>query len=224
MIGVFSGGLAIVVGVACVGLQEAGAKGAGGAYTFEERNQDENYTSWFGSNNRGALVGNAAAPDDPTRSRMWGVIENGDGVTLIEEDSFPGIDFDAAGFMAVEVLDINDRGEAVGEVYDPVVQAFVGWRRDSRGRVELLPVHGNYNLLTASGINNAGTVVGTVNGGIGDWTPHGYVFSRGHLTPFDVPGSDGTTVEAIEGDSRSSRRRASTTHFSFPMTSTTGAR
>ena len=96
-----------------------------------------------------------------------------------------------------DVADINDRGQIVGYYDNPDGTPGHGFLRDAGGRFTNIAFPGA-SVTNVHGINNRGQVVGAyLEGGV---TPnpdgtvprgkvHGYLWSAGRFTSFDVPGS-----------------------------------
>ena len=140
------------------------------------------YTSIFGINNHGVMVGNYAAVDDPTWSHVWGFIYDGGTFTQVAIGDAP----------YVSLFQINNRGDSVGEVHyaDGTLGTFV---RRADGAIEVLPVEG-----VAHDINDRGTIVGTTF--VPGEADRGFVYNRGRLTFYDAP--DATYTQVVGTDDR----------------------
>jgi uncharacterized membrane protein len=140
------------------------------------------FTSAYGINNGGTIVGNFVTAD-------W------------ELDGFV---FQKGGFTDVAVPggsggalnDVNDLEQAVGsfdDVETGVVHAFV---RSKSGQITVLPDAAPGAWLTeATGINNAGVIVGFFIDA--DGQAHGFVLCAGIYTTYDYPGATRTLLTRI---------------------------
>jgi uncharacterized membrane protein len=108
---------------------------------------------------------------------------------------------DLPRFDNTAVTDINDRGQVAGQTLDAAGQA-VGFLRDPDGRVTIIDLSGRAEVGELLALNDRGQVVGywddryqtpTIEPG----TRHGFVWDRGRLTKFDVPGSLATGALGI---------------------------
>ncbi|MCE9527113.1 MAG: hypothetical protein K8R36_13790 [Planctomycetales bacterium] len=155
------------------------------AYTFQALDVPAelgDFTSAYGINNSGTIVGNFATVN-------WEI---------------DGFIFDKGGFTDVAVPggsggalnDVNDEGLAVGSFDDvdtDVVHSFV---RSKNGEISVLPDAAPGAWLTeATGINNAGMVVGFFIDA--DGQAHGFVLREGKYTTYDYPGATRTLLTRI---------------------------
>jgi uncharacterized membrane protein len=99
------------------------------------------------------------------------------------------------------VTDINNRGQVVGQELDAAGRT-IGFLRDPDGKLTIIDLPGRAEVGEVLALNDRGQVVGlwedqaetpTVEPG----THHGFVWDRGRLTRFDVPGSLATGALGI---------------------------
>jgi uncharacterized membrane protein len=99
------------------------------------------------------------------------------------------------------VTDINDRGQVVGQKLDAAGRT-IGFLRDPDGKLTIIDLPDRAEVGEVLALNDRGQVVGlwedraetpTVEPG----THHGFVWDRGRLTRFDVPGSLATGALGI---------------------------
>jgi hypothetical protein len=110
------------------------------------------------------------------------------------------------------VTDINNRGQVVGQTLDAAGQT-IGFLRDPDGKLTIIDLPGRAEVGEVLALNDRGQVAGlwedraetpTVEPG----THHGFVWDRGRLAKFDVPGSLGTGAhQQRRPDHRRLRRR-----------------
>jgi len=88
---------------------------------------------------------------------------------------------------------INDRGDIVGVVVDPVAGVAEGFFRGRHGQFNNAFVEPNDtgNVTQGRGINNARQICGNYTNG-SDGTSHGFFLVRGAFTGFDIPDSSST--------------------------------
>lgn len=93
---------------------------------------------------------------------------------------------------------INDQGDIVGAVVDPVAGVTRGFFRGRHGPSKSTFVDPNDtgNLTQGRGINNARVVIGNYTDG-SDGTSHGYFLSHLVFTEFDLPDVSGTVPLGI---------------------------
>lgn len=106
--------------------------------------------------------------------------------------------FDVSGMgRNTEPQKINDRGDIVGAVVDPVAGVTRGFFR-GRGHFSSTFVDPNDtgNLTQGRGINNARVICGNYTDG-SDGTSHGYFLSHLVFTEFDLPDVSGTVPLGI---------------------------
>ncbi len=141
------------------------------------------FTSAFGNNNAGTIVGNYGAPDGNAHGFIF---RSGHFIDIV----VPG----AAGFDLGSVGDINDAGIAVGSFMD---EDFVGhmYLRSPQGHFTFLPDPEPGASSSASGNNNKGTIVG--NFVDVDGARHGFIWQGGQYTPFDAPGARSTRLNGV---------------------------
>lgn len=141
------------------------------------------YTSAYGINNAGVVVGNFVTFD-------W------------ELDGFV---FDRSGFQDVVVpdaaaddrgalIDVNDLGQAVGTFADGdgVLHSYM---RSADGEITALPDVPGAILTEATGISNAGVIVGFYR--YPDFSTHGFILKGGIYTTYDYPGALRTFLTRI---------------------------
>ncbi|HXV12692.1 MAG TPA: hypothetical protein VEC56_00670, partial [Candidatus Krumholzibacteria bacterium] len=158
-----------------------------GAYEFRALDVPADmgsYTSAFGNNNLGTIVGNFAAPDGSAHGfvhRLGRFID----VTV------PGAGPSDRGSLA----DINDLGIAVGSFYDEddIGHTYV---RGPLGNIIVLPDREpDVRSCEGYGINNRGTIVGNFVDAAG--VRHGYIWRLGQYATFDAPGARSTRLNAV---------------------------
>jgi uncharacterized membrane protein len=169
-------------------------------------------TFLFGVNNLGQAVGAAVYVNDPVHgSATWGYFFTVQGAPLTVQPYLT-----PHGFLVDTTLrGINNLGAVVGHI-SPLIQGgfteqgfFLppGYLPSSPGgQPNGVPIPINFPYAGAnagqgtipSGVNDAGTIVGTYIDGNG--VPHGFTFIPGNLSPFttlDVPSSVTTAVSGI---------------------------
>lgn len=116
-----------------------------------------------------------------------GTVASAATIEVIETFDFPG----AARFTQPQK--INDRGEIVGTVIDPVTGVNKGFYRGRHGKFggPFAEPNDTGGLTNGRGINNAGVICGNYTNGT-DGTSHGYLLAGGVFTEFDVPGAPET--------------------------------
>jgi uncharacterized membrane protein len=142
------------------------------------------FTSAFGNNNAGTIVGNYGAPDETVHGFIF---RSGKFIDV----TVPG----ANSFDRGSLLDINDAGIAVGSYLDEfdVSRTFI---RAANGTITVLPLREPDALTTEGyGINNRGTIVG--NFFDSDGVRHGFIWRMGAFTTFDPPGSISTRLNGV---------------------------
>jgi uncharacterized membrane protein len=103
--------------------------------------------------------------------------------------------------LATLAAGINDRGELVGQTLDTAGRA-IGFLRDPNGRVTIIRLPGQAGVQEVLALNDRGKVVGTWDDRIDTRaiepnTRHAFVWDRGRVTRFDVPGSLSTGALGI---------------------------
>jgi uncharacterized membrane protein len=100
------------------------------------------------------------------------------------------------------VTDINNRGQLVGQNAEFAAEQALGFLRDPNGRVTIIDLPGQATVQEFLALNDRGQVVG-------QWddqydtdanepgSRHGFVWDRGRLIRFDVPGSRSTGALGI---------------------------
>jgi uncharacterized membrane protein len=107
-----------------------------------------------------------------------------------------------ASFDGTAVTDINDRGQVVGQTADAQGRG-IGFLRDPNGRVTKIDVPGAQKVDYPLALNNRGQVVASYTDAgappdrFAPNTRHGFVWDRGRLTRFDVPGSLATAAFGV---------------------------
>lgn len=180
---------------ACVSFVSAPevAHGAPKGYALKTLNLGPGvYTSIFGINNRGTLVGNAADPEDVVWAHVYGFV--GDGETFERVVVAPSEVWDFT-----EVNQINDHGVAVGEFASADSPSLRGFVRHADGDIEILPLPEGATGMEAMDINNAGVIAGIY---FGEGRPHGFTYSDGVFTTRDVEGALWTHVTGIDDRGR----------------------
>ena len=107
--------------------------------------------------------------------------------------------FDISGMgRNTEPQKINDRGDIVGAVVDPVAGVTRGFFRGLRGHVSSTFVDPNDtgSVTQGRGINNAREICGNYTNG-SDGTSHAYFLMHGVFTGFDIPDASGTLALGI---------------------------
>jgi uncharacterized membrane protein len=104
---------------------------------------------------------------------------------------------------SASVTDINNRGQLVGQAVNAAGQ-LVGFLRDPNGRVTIIDPPGPAEVSSdVLALNDRGQVVGTWDDRpedppvIDPNTRHGFLWDKGRLTRFDVPGSLATGALGI---------------------------
>lgn len=142
------------------------------------------YTTAYGNNDWGAIVGNFGAPDESVHGFLF------DGHHFVDI-VLPG----SAGDHG-SLSDINDFGVAVGGFTDAETEIGHAYLRTWKGAITVLPDPAPNAVSTeASGINNFGTIVGTffdTDGGA-----HGFIRRFGHSTVFDYPDAVRTRLNGL---------------------------
>jgi probable HAF family extracellular repeat protein len=109
---------------------------------------------------------------------------------VLDRGRFTRLDF--PGSLSSQALDINDRGQVVGEYKDAdgVFHGYV-WER---GRFRTIDVPGRATT-SASGINNRGQIVGLSSSDPADPTTiRGFLLAKGAKGPFTTISRPGATV------------------------------
>jgi hypothetical protein len=99
------------------------------------------------------------------------------------------------------VTDINNRGQLVGQTGDAAGQG-LGFVRDPDGKLTIIELPGPAGVQEVLALNDRGQVTGTWDDrpeppAIEPGSRHGFVWDRGRLTRFDVPGSLATAAFGI---------------------------
>lgn len=112
---------------------------------------------------------------------LIGTLASGATIEVIETFDISG------GGRNTEPQKINDRGDVVGAVVDPVAGVTRGFFRGRYGQFKKTFVDPNDtgNVTQGRGINNAGEICGNYTNG-SDGTTHGYVITSGVFTGFDL--------------------------------------
>ena len=106
--------------------------------------------------------------------------------------------FDVSGVgRNTEPQKINDRGDIVGAVVDPVAGVTRGFFRGRKGHSEtFIEPNDTGNITQGRGINNAREICGNYTNG-SDGTSHAYFLVRGVFTGFDIPDASSTLTLGI---------------------------
>lgn len=107
--------------------------------------------------------------------------------------------FDVPGLARLtQPQKINDRGDIVGSVVDPVTGVNKGFYRARNGQFSrpFIEPNDTGGLTNARGINDARVVCGNYTNGA-DGTSHGYFLSEHIFTGFDIPDASSTLVLGI---------------------------
>jgi hypothetical protein len=107
------------------------------------------------------------------------------------------VPFNRPGYTDTQPWDINDSGTIVGRS-DGEGFVFTGGVFSSLVHPDA--TNGTY----ISGVANDGTLVGSywLSDGAGGGAFHGFIYSGGAFTPFDVPGSTGTSIRHVSSNGR----------------------
>jgi hypothetical protein len=141
------------------------------------------YTSIYGINSSGIMVGNYLSIDGSVHGFLY---KRGQFVDV----AIPGSGNEDRGSLG----DVSDAGVSLGAYYDPDGGPHM-FLRSPVGKITLLPdIAPDVFVADGTGINNAGTVVGTyVNPG----GTHGFILESGHYETFDYPGAVRTRLGQI---------------------------
>jgi probable HAF family extracellular repeat protein len=153
-------------------------------HSFDVPGEAGDFTSPFGINNKGVIVGN-----------FFSVEGFVDGFAF-ETNTFTYVTVPGSGFLRGFLNAVNDKGDAVGGFDDPDTGVVHSFLRDRNGRISILADPEADALDTeALGINNQGTIVGFYDdaGGV----RHGFILSRGVYTIYDYPGAVRTLLTGI---------------------------
>jgi len=160
------------------------------------------YTSAYGINNVGAIVGNFLT----VQGEFDGFIfQKGD----FTDVAVPGAAPDGRG----PLNDVNDLGQAVGSFNEADTGVVKSFLRTKSGQIKVLPEAAPGAWLTeATGINNAGVVVGFLIDA--DERYHGFVLREGKYTTYQYPDAlrtlftrinDRGQIVGIQADAEGSR-------------------
>lgn len=178
----------LLIALCLVGTAGVRAHAADQAYTFHPFDVPAElgaFTSAYGINNKGIIVGN-----------FFTVDENVDGF-VFQKGSFtdvavPGASPDNRGSLNA----VNDRGEAVGSFTDPDTDIGHSFVRRPSGKITVLPDAAPGAVVTeATAINNRGTIVGFYVDA--DGQRHGFILSKSIYTTYDYPGAVRTILTGI---------------------------
>ena len=144
-------------------------------------------TSAYGINNRGVIVGNFLAAADNTAHGFY--FERGHFTDVI----VPGSSVDEFTDRG-SLIDVNDRGTAVGIFNDAETGLLQGYLRTRQGTITVLPSPEPDQDFEPEGINNRGTIVGRSG-----FFPafHGVIQRDGVSTLYDYPEAVGTALTGI---------------------------
>jgi probable HAF family extracellular repeat protein len=171
-----------------LGLLLSAAQPALAQYTFQSLDVPAEwgfFTSTFSINNAGVVVGNFATFDLV-----------GEGVIFTKSGSIrvtvPGV---TSSLDQGSLSDVNDLGEAVGIFADDETGAILSYFRSADGEITVLPEIPDAIFVEATGINNAGVIVGFYRGP--DFSAHGFILQDGIYTTYDYPGAQFTLLTRI---------------------------
>ena len=153
------------------------------------------FTSAYGINNAGVLVGNFVTLDG---SLDGFIFEKG----VFTDVIVPGAASDSRGALN----DVNDLGQAVGGFTDGDTGIEHSFLRSEGGEFTVLPDVPGAVLTEATAINNLGDIVGFYFDA--GFAPHGFILRGGVYTTYDYPGSTRTILTRINarGDVTGIRR------------------
>lgn len=152
------------------------------------------YTSAYGINNTGIIVGNYVTTGEEAHGFIYY-----DG--QFTDVFIPDADKNNRGILN----DINDAGASVGTFnypkkvdHDMIVHSFI---RSANGVITILPdaVPGS-PLTEATGINNSGTIVGFYYDA--NSNRHGFILNNGVYTTYDKPGAARTLLTGINNQGK----------------------
>jgi len=107
------------------------------------------------------------------------------------------VPFNRPGYASTQPWDINESGTIVGTSDG---EGFV-----FEGGVFSSLVHPDATAgTTVTGVTDDGTLVGSywISDGADVWEQHGYIYSGGTFTPFDVPSATSTSIRHVSSDGR----------------------
>ena len=142
------------------------------------------FASVYGLNNAGVLVGNFLTVDGDLDGFVF---RNGEFIDV----AVPGVTSDDRGALN----EVNDHGQAVGAFTDGDTGILHSFILNRHGEFSMLPDVPDAVLTEATGINNAGEIVGFYRDA--SFTPHGFILRRGVFTPYDYPGGSRTLLARI---------------------------
>ena len=145
------------------------------------------FTSAFGINNRGVIVGNFLAASDNTGHGFY--FERGHFTDIVVPGSSTD-EFTDRGSL----LDVNDLGTAVGIFINAATGLEQGYLRTRQGTITVLPSPEPDKDFEPEGFNNLGTIVGRSG-----FFPafRGVIQRDGVSTLYDYPGAVGTALTGI---------------------------
>jgi probable HAF family extracellular repeat protein len=157
------------------------------AYTFHPFDvpaEAGGFTSAFGINNKGIIVGNFFSVE--------GFVDG----FVFEKNTFTYVTVPGAGFFRGYLNAVNDKGDAVGGFEDPDTGIFHSFLRTRKGKISILPDPEPDALSTeALGINNRGAIVGFFVDA--DGVRHGFILQKGLYTIYDYPDALRTLLTGI---------------------------
>jgi len=142
------------------------------------------FTSAYGINNAGVLVGNFVTLD----GNLDGFISQ---KGVFTDVIVPGVTSDSRGALN----DVNDLGQAVGGFTDGDTGVEHSFVRSKGGEFTVLPDVPGAVLTEATAINNLGDIVGFYFDA--GFAPHGFILRGGVYTTYDYPGSTRTLLTRI---------------------------
>jgi len=143
------------------------------------------FTSAYGINNAGLIVGNFVT----LAGDVDGFMFNKGKFTHV---TVPGASADNRG----GINDVNDLGQAVGSFADAETGVEHSFVRSKSSQITVLPDAAPGAWLTeATGINNAGVIVGFFIDADGEL--HGFILSKGTNAAYDHPGATRTLLTRI---------------------------
>ena len=143
------------------------------------------YTTAYGNNDHGAVVGNYGALDGSVHGFLF---DGHDFIDIV----VPGSSADDHGSLS----DINDAGVAIGSFIDAETEIGHGYLRSSTGEITVLPDPSPDAVSTeAAGVNNSGMIVGSFFDDAGGL--HGFIRRFGNTLVYDYPNAVRTRLNGL---------------------------